>query len=288
MSYSDRNTKILAMTVKKPLIWLGSKAFAAPFLRYVLPNYKNLIWHVPFAGGLGAMHELCPKVVKASDKVCPLINLYQQLKAGRIRSNMFLSSAPNRDEFLLMREQFNDNYLFEKTVAAAVRFWELNRYCHNGQWRVNRSGKFNVNIHTAGRAHFRPTQAQLSAWETLYTEWEFACAGFEESLTPEGKTCENVYWFDPPYSNTFDAYTAERFDSDAHKTLSDRVESLAHLGYKVIVCQTPNAQELGLYPNAKRHVFNKTHDYAKILGKTKLQLSAKASEAWFMYNLEDL
>lgn len=82
-------------------------------------------------------------------------------------------------------------------IERAARFIFLNRFCFNGLYRTNKTGRFNV-PYSASRTGDLPTWAGLrSASEALQTA-EIRCSDFEGVLA-EAQKGDFVY-LDPPYA----------------------------------------------------------------------------------------
>ena len=270
---------------KRPFLWLGCKTWQAQFIQTLIPDYMAYAWCVPFAGALGAMHELEVKTVIAGDAVKPLINAYQMLKEGKMPVDLFADKAPDEITYTAQRDYFNKQYRDAKGPLAASFFWWLNRYCRSGQWRVNRSGSFNVPIQKPYRKAFKLNQAMLDAWVQVYKNWLFLHGDFGETVDfalDKFNKVQTIHYWDPPYVATFDKYTAEGFGAMEQKRLAKTAEELGAKGHKIIVCNSPNAAKL--YPGAKEYRFEHRHKIGMLKGITQARL--EENEAWYLYNID--
>ena len=98
-------------------------------------------------------------------------------------------------EYYAVRAQ--DESLLDASARAA-RFIYLNRYCFNGLYRTNKSGKFNV-PYGGGRTGALPQLSDLLAASGQLAQGKFVCGDFEAVVRGQARSGDFVY-LDPPYA----------------------------------------------------------------------------------------
>ena len=102
-------------------------------------------YYEPFVGGGAVFFTMANRIDRAvlSDKNEELVLTYNAVKndledlTERLREHA--KNHRKEDYYLRVRKQTP-----VETIEIAARFIYLNKTCHNGLYRVNKSGKFNV------------------------------------------------------------------------------------------------------------------------------------------------
>ena len=200
------------------LSWIGGKRKLAAQICSYFPPVVTGTYYEAFVGGAAVLchlhteHRIQGKVVLV-DFNYDLINLYQTVKQSlpshlaamdRLATRYNKGPKQAEDLFHQIREEWNTG------IRTADRFMFLKKTAFNKLWRVNRKGIFNVgwgkypsisvdrDVHLQWSTFLRDHDAALVAGDT--TTWP----------VPQPKTGDVVY-LDPPYVETFGAYTEEGF-----------------------------------------------------------------------------
>ena len=175
------------------LRWAGSKRQLIPTLsRYLSSGFSRYI--EPFAGSAALFFSISPESAVLGDINEELISTYEQ-----VRDNLaavlegLRSMRKGRDEYLRTREI--DASTLTPSLRAA-RFIYLNRYCFNGLYRTNLSGKFNV-PYGGNKTGRLPTKEHFERCSQLLQRAELVAGGFDATLR-EARAGDFVY-MDPPF-----------------------------------------------------------------------------------------
>lgn len=185
----------------KPLIrWAGSKRKLLPELLSRIPEgYDRYI--EPFCGSACLFFELdAPKAI-LSDINEELINAYKYLKKDKSFRELLVDLPVNKETYYHFRELIPSEL---GKSERAVRFFYLNRYCFNGIYRTNRSGKFNVPM--GNRTGGFPGQETFDIARKKLFKARLISADYKKILN-EVQAGDFVY-MDPPYSKS-DKFTGE-------------------------------------------------------------------------------
>jgi DNA adenine methylase len=202
-----------------PLVkWVGGKRKLAERIGKYLPAEIEGSYYEGFVGGAGLLCHLQTQgrvkgPVVLADFNYDLINLYRTVKQAlpaHLRSlslyEKVYNSSPRKAEELFhrVRDEWNCG------IRTPDRFVFLKKTCFNGLWRENRHGVFNVGWgkyptfsvpeeeHRQWHHFLNDHNALLVAGDTLKWDMPLPKAG-------------DVVYLDPPYVDTFSAYTAEGF-----------------------------------------------------------------------------
>jgi len=185
----------------KPIIrWAGSKRKLLPELVKRVPlEYERYI--EPFCGSACLFFELPAKKAILSDINEELINTYKQLKKDKDIRDKLIAIPVSKDDYYKYRAI--DPVSLSK-LEQAIRFLYLNRYCFNGIYRTNQSGKFNVPMgsRTGG---FPDGKTFESARKKLHKA-RLISADYKKVLK-EAAQGDFVY-IDPPYAKS-EKFTGE-------------------------------------------------------------------------------
>ncbi|ELP5729304.1 Dam family site-specific DNA-(adenine-N6)-methyltransferase [Vibrio vulnificus] len=226
-----------------PLKYAGNKKFLAQRLERLILKEIGVDAHIvePFSGSLGFSLYYGFRSVHANDVNRPLINFFQQIQLGRsVRCPTEVSEAI----YLEYRERFNtlvSNNEYTPEMASYLLY--LNFIGFNGLMRTNLSGRFNVPYGKDSRGNdkiFPPTFFdQYEAMHSLISKWSFSSRCFTQVLN-DAHDADLVY-ADPPYQDTFTAYSGGKFDWESQVVLCDM---LSRLDCPIIVSNSLSNQEL--------------------------------------------
>jgi len=185
----------------KPLIrWAGSKRKLLPELLVRVPqDYERYI--EPFCGSACLFFELPAKKAILSDINEELINTYKVLKKDRDIRDKLISIPVSKDEYYKYRAI--DESSLSKSEQA-IRFLYLNRYCFNGIYRTNQSGKFNVPM--GNRTGGFPDEKTFDSARKKLQKARLISADYKEVLKEAGSG--DFVYIDPPYSKS-EKFTGE-------------------------------------------------------------------------------
>jgi DNA adenine methylase len=233
-----------AGTDSRPFLrWAGSKKQLLPVL---LPYWNNefVRYIEPFAGSARLFFEASPKKGILADINEDLIQTYMEVK-HRL-PNVVRSLARMKKS----RRDFNRiRRLRPKALSKsqrAARFIYLNRYCFNGLYRTNLSGRFNVPYGRDGGK--LPTREVLALCSKRLRNTKLRSADFAETLR-EAKAGDFVY-MDPPFhvqnKRVFKEYGERAFDADDLARLRNCMLQLDQEGARFLIsyAKCPEAKVL--------------------------------------------
>jgi DNA adenine methylase len=150
-----------------------------------------------------------------------------------------------RDQYYRLREI--DISTLDRAQKAA-RFIYLNRFCFNGLYRTNRSGKFNV-PYGAAKAGALPTDALLRRCSQILKYARLVPKSFEHVLQ-EVREGDFVY-MDPPFSvrerRVFNEYNAASFGASDLELLRKWMEKLTEQNIVFVVSYAESEEARVLY-----------------------------------------
>jgi DNA adenine methylase len=180
--------------VKPPIRWAGSKLKSLALLR----TFYNAVpgrYVEAFAGSACLFFDLSPARALIADLNPDLIRAYRALRDDRNRVFERLQSTPRSAEAYYELRAKDPDAMPE--TDAAARFLYLNRYCFNGLYRTNRSGRFNVPY-----GHLRKNEQidynLLARASDSLQRVELLNADFERCL--ENARNSDFVYLDPPYA----------------------------------------------------------------------------------------
>ena len=215
------------------LRWAGSKKQMLPVLsQYWTDEYLRYV--EPFAGSASMFFRVHPKKALLGDINRDLIATYRQVKtrvAGVISCLGGLTKG--RDEYLELRSMETSSLT---PAARAARFIYLNRFCFNGLYRTNRSGRFNV-PYGGDRAGNLPSDDALRRCSVRLKNADFVAGDFEEVL--KNVRLGDFVYMDPPFQvkarRVFNEYDASVFRSEDLHRLRQWLERFADRGIPFLV-----------------------------------------------------
>ena len=237
LSITGSPAKVMATSRRKPmnsfLKWAGSKRKSLPKLLASLPpTFERYV--EPFAGSACLFFQLEPQHAMLADINAQLIETYEELR-DRTDEVIRALSCLNCDETEYYRIRSADQLALSGADRAA-RFIYLNRFCFNGLYRTNRSGKFNV-PYGGKRGGRLPSSEALQSCAKALKGVTLRAASFEETLG-HVQTGDFVY-LDPPYSirsrRVFSSYSGAVFGSEQLKTLRSNLRRLDRMNVPFLV-----------------------------------------------------
>jgi DNA adenine methylase len=163
------------------------------------------------------------------------------------RTSLYKTYIKVRSDYNKLKQEFSigspDN-LSEGELNLAAMFLYLNRAGFNGMYRENASGEMNI---PPGR-YVKPELVNapvLRACAKALHGVDLQVRGFEEALR-QVKQGDLVY-LDPPYFDTFTAYSKGGFDYDAQVQLASLAAAAAKRGAKVIISNSDTEEMRNLY-----------------------------------------
>lgn len=240
-SETDTITARDARTAAAPIVkWVGGKTRLLPELLKRVPQRFGRYLE-PFAGGAALFFKLAPERAVLGDANADLIACYEQVafNVGPIVELLTWHTRHHgKSHYLATRDGWNAHRGTEVERAAA--FLYLNRAGFNGLYRVNRNGGFNVPFGKAPEVSFNLSNLRVASRALGIADMR---AGDYRDCVHDARAGDFVY-FDPPYDDTFNAYTSEGTFDQA--TLSAVFRLLAERGCHVMLSNsnTPRIREL--------------------------------------------
>lgn len=213
------------------LKWAGGKRAVIPEIARVLPENFNT-YYEPFLGGGAVFFGLdsCIRDAYLSDLNAELMLTYRilQMFPGALIEQLKEHQKKHSAKYYSrVRDKGHDE---QDPVKVAARFIYLNKTCYNGLYRVNRAGKFNVPIGSYKNPNICDEDNLYAASEVLQkTTLRF------HSFTKIQPTAKDLVYCDPPYDETFTAYTNGRFVSSDQIALKNACDVWRAKGAYVIV-----------------------------------------------------
>lgn len=197
---------------KKPqpfLRWAGSKRKLLTHLRPYWTEQSKYI--EPFTGSACLFFDLSPSRAVLSDINSDLVGTYIAVRDDPEAVHKTAVELPRGEESYYSIREINPQGL--GPVEKAARFVYLNRYCFNGLYRTNNSGKFNVPFGHSKTGDIPSLEAFISCARSLANA-NLVCGDFEAIVRQNVGPGDFVY-LDPPYAvkngKIFTQYDANSF-----------------------------------------------------------------------------
>ncbi|MEI6757554.1 MAG: Dam family site-specific DNA-(adenine-N6)-methyltransferase [Chlorobium sp.] len=218
---------------KSFLRWAGSKKKLIPELR----SYWNegLSRYVePFMGSATLFFAIQPTNATLSDINSELVDAFCAVRDHpRAVFNRLQLLPLGRDAYYQIRSEYTSKL---PILDRAARFLYLNKYCFNGLYRTNKSGKFNV-------PYASSKTGQLPSLDSLYKASQImSCADitsrdFEEAL--RDVHAGDFVYMDPPYAvknaRIFRQYGPDCFGIDDLSRLASSLPQIDRSGAVFLV-----------------------------------------------------
>lgn len=218
----------------KPLLrWAGSKQQLLGELASYWSGSKRR-YVEPFAGSARLFFRLEPETALLGDINMDLIETYCEVRDDPENVYYLLSDMPNdSDKYYELRAA--DTGEMTKTERAA-RFIYLNRYCFNGLYRTNQSGKFNV-PYGGQKSGQIPSLSALKSVGALLKRATFVNSDFATTL--EDVKQDDFVYLDPPFSvaekRVFREYSSDDFGVDDIARLHQCIKDLDAAGIEFVL-----------------------------------------------------
>jgi DNA adenine methylase len=217
--------------MKPPFRWAGSKK---QLVRRLASYWNGGRYIEPFAGSACLFFEIEPRRGILGDLnwelFCTLHTL--QTKARRVLD--VLSTLPRGKRAYYSIRKWEPKRMRSHEVAA--RFLYLNRYCFNGLYRTNMSGRFNVPYCPPERSVIFDEKSILQA-ARLLRHAEILHGDFENTLS-KARHGDFVY-LDPPYAvsarRVFSEYMPGSFGAHDLSRLGSSLSALDKKGVSFVI-----------------------------------------------------
>lgn len=223
--------------------WAGSKRKLLPLLRVAFEKSGATGRYIePFAGSGALFFDLQPKKAVLSDANKDLIDALRRLKRNPDDLYSEITSIPIGEEsYYLVR-----NNPCALGISKEARFFYLNRFCFNGIYRTNKSGKFNVPYGGAKTGRI-PAIEKWRQCSTLLKHARIIRADFATTTNRHVGKGDFVY-LDPPYAvsnrRIFKQYSPSEFGMDDVARLREVLLEIDRRGAKFLVsyAQSPETK----------------------------------------------
>jgi DNA adenine methylase len=205
--------------MRPPIRWAGSKLKSLALLR-ALYNSAPGRYVEAFAGSACLFFDLSPERALICDLNPDLIRAYRALRDDRDQVFEKLRTVPRSAQAYYELRALDPEAM--PNTEAAARFLYLNRYCFNGLYRTNRSGKFNVPFGQL-RRNEQIDYDLLARASGLLQRAELLNADFERCL--ESARNGDFVYLDPPYATNGDSRLFAEYLPNSFSLLDlDRLE----------------------------------------------------------------
>lgn len=176
------------------LRWAGSKRRLIPkLISYWGEGFTRYI--EPFMGSAVLFFAIEPASAILSDINDNLVETFCAVRDHhRAVYNRLLRLPLGKDAYYQIREEDTSRL---SSLDQAARFVYLNRFCFNGLYRTNQSGKFNV-PYAASKTGRLPTLEELSNAAKILSCAEIKTRDFERTL--QDVRAGDFFYMDPPYA----------------------------------------------------------------------------------------
>ena len=174
------------------LRWAGSKRKLLPDIVSRIPQYSRYI--EPFAGSACVFFAIRPKRAILGDCNSDLLKTYATVRKHPWRVYEAAVRWPRTESFYYRLRDHTE--FIADPINEAARFLYLNRYCFNGVFRTNRTGRFNVPRGT-GMGRF-PSASLLYRCSVALRNADLLTSDFEACVA-KARAGDFVY-LDPPYA----------------------------------------------------------------------------------------
>lgn len=201
----------------KPFLkWAGGKRSLAKLIGQRLPEGCGDYFE-PFLGGGAVFFHLRPPYAHLSDINTKLINVYLTLRdcVDAVIDTLACYKEQHSQEFYYkIRKAFNSGG--NDSISLAADFIYLNKTGFNGLYRENKNGMFNVPFGKYKNPKIFD-EANLRSVSHALKHVDIQCRSFTETPILE----DAFYYLDPPYHDTYTAYTKDKFTEEDQMTLAE-------------------------------------------------------------------
>lgn len=256
LEYNEAQTVNLRV---KPIIkWAGGKRMIMDDIKKLFPQKIEHDYHEPFCGGFSVACELYNTdrfgkntTIYLNDSIPQLITLYEVVKEAPLELIEVLKDPKytvNAQNFEQNKERYNSN-AEKSNIEIAALFLFLNKAGYNGVYRENKDGKYNVPFCKKENIKLYEEE-NLMTMSLFLQRCQLSSSDYKQALN-KVKEGDTVYC-DPPYYNTFNSYSKEKFDGNSQITLSQRCIMLKDKA-NVMVSNSDEPFIYELYSNCNIH-----------------------------------
>lgn len=215
------------------LRWAGSKKRLIPKLgAYWSNSYIRYI--EPFAGSASLFFAIRPSRAVLSDINSDLIDTLCAVRDHPRAVHNRLSRLPLGVDAYYRIRQLDASQM--PALDHAARFIYLNRFCFNGLYRTNMSGKFNV-PYAASKTGRLPTLIELNMSAKVLSSAQIMASDFEETL--QNLQPGDFVYMDPPYAvknrRIFRQYGPDSFGTEDLARLASALQHIDRCGATFLV-----------------------------------------------------
>lgn len=250
--------------MSQPILrWAGSKRKLLPLLVNAVPK-KFSRYIEPFAGSAVLFLKLNPQEAIINDLNEELIRTYRSIQRCPKAVWERASSMSQEIEFYYTLRAIDPQSL--NSLDRAARFIYLNRFCFNGVYRTNLSGKFNV-PRGSGKL-FIPELDVFKSFASRLKISDIQNQDFE-TIVKQGEKGDFIY-LDPPYAlgekKSNGEYGCDSFKEKDEDRLIEVLEHAASNGAKILLSYSPSDRITSKLKGWKRHNLSVTRSVAGFIG----------------------
>jgi DNA adenine methylase len=215
------------------LRWAGSKKRLIPKL---FPYWgEGCTRYVePFMGSAALFFAIEPSKAILSDINSDLVETFCAVRDHpRAVHNRLLRLPLGKEAYYQLREEDASRL---SALDRAARFVYLNRFCFNGLYRTNMSGKFNV-PYAASKTGQLPTQCDLLESSKALSRASIKARDFEKTI--QDVQAGDFVYMDPPYAvqnrRIFRQYGPDCFGTDDLSRLASALPEIDRCGATFLV-----------------------------------------------------
>jgi DNA adenine methylase len=210
------------------LRWAGSKRKLLAHLRPYWSGHSRYI--EPFTGSACLFFDLGPSQAVLSDINRDLVETYIAVRDDPEAVHKAANELPRGEKNYYLIRNIDPHSLDQ--IDKAARFVYLNRYCFNGLYRTNNSGKFNVPFGRSKTGDIPNLEAFISCAKSLANA-DLVCGDFEAIVRQNVRASDFVY-LDPPYAvkngKIFTQYDANSFGTIDLERLAALLDYIVEVG----------------------------------------------------------
>jgi DNA adenine methylase len=242
--------------------WVGSKKrLTDEIIAYFPGDFQDYV--EPFLGaGHVALHVLEEGMAKGHvylsdnnpDLICFWLSL-QNDPEGLMKEMKALVPKLNKRDYNVIRRQN-----LKSVTKQGARFYYMVKNSYRGLWRVNSDGICNVSYAGCNSETFLPDYEEMMRIHKLLdpTKVTVELMDFRDAM--KRKYNKAVIYLDPPYYNTFDSYTVEKFLKHDHVVLHMLFEKQERQGHVVIESNSDEDFIRDLYKGHEVNTVNIKHN----------------------------
>jgi DNA adenine methylase len=257
----------------KPFIkWVGGKQQLLDIISKYWPESFNT-YYEPFLGGGSVFLHFHPEKSVLSDLNRTLMNAYICLSRTQDHEELlkYLDHYQKRnteEQYMKARTRFNHIRMnqLDIPIEETALFIYLNKHGYRGLYRENMKGGYNVPYGNYKHVDITNEQHYIQLNEVLAPKnITLVCTGYKDVLRTADKG--DFVFLDPPYHDTFAAYSKHGFTEEDHTELSQVLTALDKRGVKFMCCNSNTTFVNKLYKPFKivkvsaRRAINKNQGY---------------------------